>query len=129
MFERLWFDALKSFHILYVLSIRKLGISSYEIESEFDITQKTCWKFRNKIQSVMKSCESYPLIGNVDVDEFLVVGSEQEKKGRSHGKKKLIIIALERMNLPAASGRDILMDFIFFISPQAAGNLPKEIKG
>lgn len=98
MFERIRFDILRAFHILYVLSIRKKGISSYEIESEFSISQETCWKFRNKVQKIMKSSELHPLKGNVDVDEFLVGGPEEGKRGRSHGKKKLVIIALERLS-------------------------------
>ena len=32
------------------------------------------------------------------------------------------------MNLPATSERGILMDYLYYFSPQAAGNLPKEIK-
>ena len=97
LFEHIGFDILRAFHILYSLSVRKKGISSYEIESEFSISQKTCWKFRNKVQSVMKSSFLYPLKGNVDVDEFLVGGPEEGKRGRSHGKKKLVVIALERL--------------------------------
>ena len=95
MFERLGFDILRAFHIIYAMSVRKKGISSYEIENEFSITQDTCWNFRNKVQGVMKSSENYPLKGRVDVDEFFVGGPEEGKRGRSHGKKKLIIIALE----------------------------------
>jgi len=96
MFDRLGFELIRAFHILYAMSVRKKGISSYEIENEFSISQETCWKFRNKVQTVMKSSERYPLIGNVDIDEFWVGGPEIGKRGRSHGKKKLIIIALER---------------------------------
>lgn len=98
MFERIGFDILRAFHILYALSIRKKGISSYEIESELSISQETCWKFRNKVQKIMKSSELHPLKGNIDVDEFLVGGPEEGKRGRSHGKKKLVIIALERLS-------------------------------
>ena len=98
MFAGIRFEILKAFHILYALSIRKKGISSYEIESEFSISQETSWSFRNKIQKIMKSSELYPLKGNVDVDEFLVGGPEEGLRGRSHGKKKLIIIALERLS-------------------------------
>jgi hypothetical protein len=97
MFDRIGFELLRAFHILYALSVRKKGISSYEIENEYSISQETCWKFRQKVQQVMKSSERYPLKGNVDVDEFLVGGPEEGKRGRSHGKKKLIIIALERL--------------------------------
>jgi hypothetical protein len=35
------------------------------------------------------------------------------------------VILKTKMKLPAASGRGILVDNLFFISPQAAGNLPK----
>lgn len=107
MFERLEFDILRAFHIIYAMSVRKKGISSYEIENEFSISQETCWKFRNKVQGVMKSSELNPLQGNVDVDEFLVGGPEEGKKGRSHGKKKLIIIALERL-CPDKFGRSYM---------------------
>ncbi len=98
MFDRISFDLLRAFHILYALSIRKKGISSYEIENEFSISQETCWKFRNKVQKAMKSSELHPLKGSVDVDEFLVGGPEEGKQGRSHGKKKLVVIALERLS-------------------------------
>ena len=96
MFERIDFDLVKAFHFLYRLSVKKKGMSSYELSNELSLTQKTCWKFRNKVQFAMKSSENFPLEGNVDVDEFLVGGPEKGKQGRSHGKKKLVIIALER---------------------------------
>jgi len=97
MFDRIGFELLRAFHVLYAMSVRKKGISSYEIENEFSISQKTCWEFRKTVQTAMKSSERYSLSGNIDVDEFLVGGPEIGKKGRSHGKKKLIIIALERV--------------------------------
>ncbi|MDA3904623.1 MAG: IS1595 family transposase [Bacteroidales bacterium] len=96
-FERIGFDLLRAFHIVYALSVRKKGISSYEIETEFSISQKTCWKFRNKVQESMKSSGLHILSGSIDVDEFLVGGPEEGKRGRSHGKKKLVVIALERI--------------------------------
>ena len=107
MFEGLGFDLLRAYHILYALSVRKKGISSYEIESEFSISQETCWKFMNKVQKLMASSKLYPLTGNVDVDEFFVGGPEIGKRGRSHGKKKLIVIALERLS-PDKFGRSYM---------------------
>jgi hypothetical protein len=35
----------------------------------------------------MASSDNYPLIGNVDVDEFFVGGQEDGKKGRGKEKK------------------------------------------
>jgi len=97
-FENLGFDILLAFHILYRLSVKKKGMSSYELSKEYSLSQKTCFNFRNKVQMIMKSSEKHPLTGFVDVDEFVVGGPEEGKKGRSHGKKKLIIVALERVN-------------------------------
>jgi len=37
--------------------------------------------------------------------------------------KKVNIEPEKQMNLPAASGRGILVEILFHISPQAAGNL------
>lgn len=97
-FENLEFDILLAFHMLYRLSVKKKGMSSYELSNEFDVSQKTCWNFRKKIQNVMQSSKNHPLTGFVDIDEFMVGGPEEGKKGRSHGKKKLVIVALERLS-------------------------------
>ena len=43
----------------------------------------------------MQSSLQYPLTGIVHVDEFWVGESEEQKRGRSKGKKKLIALALE----------------------------------
>jgi len=96
--ERIGIDLCSVFHMLYRLSVDKKGMSSYELAREYEISQLSCWNFRTKVQMAMKSSEKFPLEGNVDVDEFLVGGPEEGKRGRSKGKKKLVIVALERLN-------------------------------
>ncbi len=44
---------------------------------------------------MIKSSLKSPLTGLVHADEFVVVGSEEGKKGRSKGAKKTIVLALE----------------------------------
>ena len=45
----------------------------------------------------MQSSGKYPLTSEVHVDEFLIGGEEMEKRGRSKEKKKLVIVALEKL--------------------------------
>lgn len=95
MFDKVKFSLLKAFHIAFKISTKKKGMSSLELSKEFDLRQKTCWEFKWKIQQAMASSFQYPLEGLVHVDEFMIGGSEEQKRGRTKGSKKLIVLALE----------------------------------
>lgn len=95
MFNKLKFSILIAFHIVFKISTKKKGMSSLELSSEFELRQKTCWAFKRKVQLAMKSSLKSPLTGMVHVDEFVIGGPEEGKKGRSKGMKKLIVLAIE----------------------------------
>jgi len=96
MFDKCKFSLLIAFHIAFKISTKKKGMSSEELSKEFEQRQKTCWEFKWKLQQAMQSSGSYPLKGEVHVDEFFVGGKEEGgKRGRGKGKKRLVIIALE----------------------------------
>lgn len=95
MFDKVKFSLLKAFHIAFKIGTKKKGMSSLELGNEFELRQKTCWEFKWKIQQAMASSLQYPLEGTVHVDEFMIGGPEEQKRGRSKGAKKLIVIALE----------------------------------
>lgn len=95
MFEKLKFSILIAFHIVFKISTKKKGMSSIELSNEFELRQMTCWAFKQKLQEVMKSSLKSPLTGIVHVDEFVIGGPEEGKKGRSKGLKKLIVLAVE----------------------------------
>lgn len=95
MFNKLKFSILIAFHIVFKISTKKKGMSSLELSSEFELRQKTCWAFKRKVQLAMRSSLKSPLTGMVHVDEFVIGGPEEGKKGRSKGMKKLIVLAIE----------------------------------
>jgi hypothetical protein len=82
------------FHIAFKINTKKKGMSSLELSSEFELRQKTCWSFKSKVQQAMESSLNYPLTITIHVDEFIVDGSEDNKKGRSKGLKKLAVLAV-----------------------------------
>lgn len=95
MFEKTKFPILIAFHIAFKISTKKKGMSTLELSHEFELRQKTCWGFKLKIQKAMTSSLKHPLTGIIHVDEFVIGGEEQGKKGRSKGLKKLIVLAVE----------------------------------
>ena len=98
MFDKVKFSLLVAFHIIFKIATKKKGMSTLELSREFDLRQKTCWGFKWKIQEAMRSSLQNPLTGEVHIDEFWIGGPEEEKRGRSLGNKKMIVIALEIMN-------------------------------
>ena len=97
MFDKCKFPLLTAFHIAFKISTKKKGMSTLELHREFGLRQDTCWNFKKKLQNAMKSSFKYPLTGEVHVDEFYIGGPESNKKGRGAEKKKLIVVAVEKV--------------------------------
>jgi hypothetical protein len=97
MFDKCKIPIHIAFHMIFRLSTKKKGMSSLELSNEFEQRQKTCWEFKWKVQQAMQSSLKYPLTGEVHVDECYIGGEEEQKQGRSKGKKKLVIVALEKL--------------------------------
>jgi hypothetical protein len=78
------------------MSTNKKGISSCELSRKLSLRQKTCWAFKQKVAHAMKSSGKHPLRGKVEVDETVVGGSEEGVTGRKNGKKKIVVLAIEK---------------------------------
>lgn len=96
LFHRVKFPLLKAFYIVYFISTNKKGITSTELGRKLDLKQKVCWLFKRKVMKAMKSSGKFPLEGVVEVDETFVGGSDENSKGRKKGKKKLVVVGIEK---------------------------------
>jgi len=96
LFHRLRFGIRKAFGIVFEMSATTKGLSASQVAKRYGISRTTAWSFMHKVRSAMKSSKSYPLEGDVHVDEFVFGGKENLKQGRStDSKKKKIIGAVE----------------------------------
>lgn len=126
MFDKCKFSLLIAFHIVFKISTKKKGMSSVELSNEFELRQMTCWEFKWKVQQAMQSSKQSPLEGEVHVDEFFIGGPEKGKRGRSKGKKRLVIVAIEKVEqgvgrayaevIQAASAKEFKPFFNTYIS-------------
>jgi transposase-like protein len=97
MFDKVKFSLLTAMNIVFKIVTKKKGMSTLELSREFELRQKTCWAFKWKIQQAMQSSKQNPLTGEVHVDEFYIGQPEEQKRGRSKGEKRLVIVALEKV--------------------------------
>lgn len=102
LFHKVKFSLLKAFWIVYYISTNKKGIASTELSRKLELRQKTCWLFKQKVMQAMESSGKHPMLGKVDVDEFVVGQQEEGVVGRKNKAKKLVIIAIEK-NLKGVS--------------------------
>lgn len=96
LFHKSKLPILKAFYIVYYVSTCKNGISSTELSRKLALRQKTCWLFKQKIMKGMESSKSFPMEGKVDVDETYVGQQDDQAIGRNEGKKKIMVVAIER---------------------------------
>ena len=97
MFHKLKIPLIKAFGMAFRLSVKKKGMSTTELAKEFSINQKSSWLFKRKTQEAMKSSGKYLLDSKVEVDEIFIGGPEKNRRGRNKGSKKLVVIAVEKV--------------------------------
>jgi transposase-like protein len=96
MFHRVRFGIRKAFVIVFEMSATTKSLSSSQMAKRLKISRTTAWTFMQKARISMKSSQLNPLVGTVQVDEFVFGGKENLKQGRSNdSKKKKLIVAVE----------------------------------
>ena len=97
VFHKLKIPLLKAFGMTFRIAVKKKGMSTTELAKEFSINQKSSWLFKRKAQESMRSSGKHPLDSKVEVDELYIGGPQKDKRGRSKGEKKLVVIAVEKV--------------------------------
>lgn len=96
LFHKVKFGVRKAFTIVFEMSATTRGISARQMSKRLEISYQASWSFMHKVRIAMKSSESFPMTGSVQVDEFVYGGKEDLKQGRStDSKKKKVVIAVE----------------------------------
>jgi hypothetical protein len=68
------FGIQKAFYIAFEMTCTTKLPSTTQAAKRCGITQKTSWFFMQKVRLAMKSSKQFPMMGNVQVDEFVVGG-------------------------------------------------------
>jgi len=95
LFHNIKFPITKAFLMIHQLTTLKKGMSTNDLARQHGIHQNTAWFFKRKIQEMMTVKGRLTLNGNVEVDETVVGGAESGAPGRSNGKKKKVMVALQ----------------------------------
>jgi transposase-like protein len=96
IFHRLRFGHQKAFGIIFEMTATTKGISASQAARRYGISRTTAWAFMQRVRTAMQSSMKHPIVGEVQVDEFVFGGKESLKQGRSKDvKKKKIIGAVE----------------------------------
>lgn len=97
LFHKCKLGLLRAFEMGFRLSVKKKGMSSCELAKEFGCCQMSAWLLKAKYQNAMKSTNEHPLGEEVEVDEFLVGGFDENARGRSLDSKQLVVLAVEKV--------------------------------
>ncbi len=96
LFHKVKFGIRKAFFICFEMTTTTKSLSANYMAVRFGVTEKTARMFMHKVREGMKSSETQPMDGNVEVDEFVIGGKEKGKIGRSYNtKKKKAVCAIE----------------------------------
>jgi transposase-like protein len=95
LFHNIKFPITKAFLMIHQITTLKKGMSTHDLARQHAIHQNTAWFFKRKVQEMMTINGRLTLDGSVEVDETVVGGAEAGAQGRSDGKKKKVMVALQ----------------------------------
>lgn len=97
-FHKLKFSIRKAFYMAFDITCSTKGMSAEALARKYEVNRKTALLFTKKMRTVMKSSESFPLTGSCEVDEAVIGGKKEGKRGRGAIGKKKISVVIEKNN-------------------------------
>lgn len=82
--------------MVFLVVTEKKGVSSCSLSRRLSIRQKTSYLFKRRVSAALVQGDIELGDGKVDVDDSYLGGYEKGKQGRSRGKKKLFLLAIEK---------------------------------
>lgn len=79
IFENTKISLRKWFIAMYLISCHKKGISSIQLATDINVTQKTAWYILHKVRTLYKQYDTPALDGEVECDEMYLGGRETNK--------------------------------------------------
>lgn len=86
----------KAFVMLFRMSATTKSVSAEQLAKNVGVNRKTALAFQHKVRLAMKSSKSYPMEGNVEVDEAFIGQQEEANVGRGAVEKAQIVLAVEK---------------------------------
>jgi transposase-like protein len=85
------------FYAIYLYTTSRHGVPAKELERQLGVTYKTAWRMADLLRQHMAEVDGeFPLFGDVEVDETLVGGRHQGKRGRGAVGKTIVFGMLQR---------------------------------
>lgn len=119
----------KWFLAMYILSNHSKGISSLQLASWLDVTQKTAWFLNHRIREMLNQTgETELLNGTVEIDEVYLGGSDKNRhqhKKKGVGAKTMVVGAVKRGGkvvtkvVPAATTENIQSFVVNTVEPNS----------
>ena len=85
------------FRAMWYICVQKNGASALGLQRNLGLgSYRTAWMMLHKLRSTMVHHEKDRLSGTIEVDETLVGGAHEGKRGRGASKKTIVVVAAER---------------------------------
>jgi len=107
------------------------GISALQLQRQLGLSRyETAWMILHKLRRAMVNPDREPLTGAIEVDEAFLGGVAEGRRGRQHGVKPLVVIAVEvrgagcgrvRMKLIDDASAETLCGFVTLVA--ASGSI------
>jgi transposase-like protein len=85
------------FYAIYLFTTSRHGVSGKELQRQLGVTYKTAWRMGHEIRKHMAEVDGENMLsGQVEIDETLVGGYREGKRGRGAAGKTIVFGMLER---------------------------------